>query len=228
MQNSIIVADVKLPLRQQDPETAGGIVSPFLTLVQRVPLPAPACRVRSMPQNTRITAVAMLGGGGVSLMRRASYSERVIQDPEECMNLAQITPLEGYEGKQATFGLCWDPHKTGRLLAAGVDGAMCMWDVARTSVVVSTMSKEDPSMSRETGPARVLSTLSGEPVLDACFHPKLADLAGIVRGGKVALWDTRGGFNEISDSGARLNSLSFCPTQEQYFVTGGSDGKVCI
>jgi len=228
VQNSLIVADVKLPLRQRGSDDPSEDINPFLNVVRRVPLPAPACRLRPMPQNLRVVSVAMLNGAGVGIVRLPHTEMGGIPDPER---EAHFTRLPGYESKQATFGLSWSPQKLGMLLVGGVDGSLCLWDLSTNQLVSSNADEPDTVMNRSSSAEeKPKSSVSGEPIMDVFFHPKLADLAGVVRGGKALLWDTRtsSSTSVLSETGSRMNSLSFCPTQDQYLVTGGSDGCVSI
>lgn len=229
-QNALLVADVKLPLRERAADGA----APFLSVVERVPLPAPVCRARHMPQNARLVAVAMLGAG-VALVRTGSHSQEREQDKEqeqvpmeedqeeEGEAKTAVTRLDGCAGTEGTFGLSWAPEHPGTLLAGGLDGALCVWDVAAGTA--------------GDGAAPKVSS-QGAPVSDACFHPRLADVAGVVRGGRALLWDTRtapgssGGETVLggSEEGAGANStcVSFSAAREERAVTGDGAGRVLV
>lgn len=236
--NALLVADVRLPLRQRDaaptppeadvaeadaadaaaPCTDGA--APFLRVVERVPLPAPVCRARHMPQNARLVAVALLGAG-VALVRTAAAPEGA----EDA-----VTRLGGYEGGAGTFALAWAPQRAGTLLAGGLDGALCVWDAAH-----------DATPAAQPQPR---ARAPGAPVCDACFHPRLADVAGVVRGGRALLWDTRtpappddsgssssgGGtvLGEGAEGSAATTCMSLSAGEEVRAATGDEAGGVLV
>lgn len=262
-QNALLVADVKLPLRQRTAGTSAAATAPrpdsaqpFLSVVERVPLPAPVCRARHMPQNARLVAVAMLGAG-VALVRTAHGSPAPEQpQPQQPQQQEQeqepmatddakdadatVTRLGGYEGGAGTFGLSWAPQRPGTLLAGGLDGTLCVWDVAQGASPAPQPQPPQPPPP----PPRTVAT--GAPVSDACFHPRLADVAGVVRGGRALLWDTRTAADGAGSSGTVLGEgtagaaaggaaaaaaatcVSFSATQEERAVTGDEAGGVLL
>ena len=228
-----MVADVKLPLRQAtagaDDKDSDG--RPFLSGVRRLPVPAPVCRARHMPRDARHVAVATLGAGAAVLYTGVQQTLPTKDEQEAPTQTVQATEqtairLGGYEGKQATCGLSWAPQQDGVLLAGGLDGALCVWDVSASTAT----SPPQPSPS---GPAAVapLMVEHGEPVSDACFHPRTPGLMGVVRGGVLELRDQRAAKEAMvlrAPAEERLCSVSFSSAQEQHVATGSDRGHVHI
>jgi len=193
--------------------------------------PGEVNRARYMPSDAFV--VATRGPTGDAYVFDVSRHPSVPAGKEFCPQHV----LKGHDAEG--YGLAWSPHARGRLVTAGEDGRVCLFDINEGAQDV-----------------KALNTFlgHGDVVEDVSWHFRDVNLIGSVGDDRVILlWDVRspgdsskgaasmdkGGEGSASTGGGSkpthkitnahqgdINSLAFNPEDEFLFVTGSADRTV--
>ena len=150
----------------------------------------------------------------------APFRTRYIRQPEGSECKPQLR-CEGHE--QEGYGLCWNPHKKGRLLSAADDGTVCIWDIDGM-----------PYSSKAVQPLLNFSAHADSVVEDICCHSQHEHLFATVGDDRCIMWwDDREkcgpnkATHKITNAHKKeINSIDCNPFSEFLFATGSSDKTV--
>lgn len=121
----------------------------------------------------------------------------------------------------SSFGLCWSPVQEGRIISAGEDRRIFLWDILGGD-------KEE-----YINPLNVYGG-HADVVGDVSFHPHYNYMFGSVGDDKkIMLWDTRSSDIEHPSQQVEahkdvINCLAFNPFSEHVLITGSSDTTLCL
>ena len=211
-------ADGDAPMDPALQKSWGGTAGKIETK-QKVNMDGEVHRARCMPQNSSVVAVKS-PSQNVYLFNLDGRPAVPAVDDTGCSPDSLLT---GHSSEG--WALCWSPHDAyaGHLLSGSDDKLVLRWD---TSV--------------GGGEIEALATYEGhtDVVNDVAWHPLQQHTFGSVGDDRVvALWDARcsgggggssgGPATKIADAhAADINCISFNPFEENYFVTGASDGNI--
>eukprot|EP00919_Chromeraceae_sp_WS-2016_P029996 GHVR01071248.1.p1 GENE.GHVR01071248.1~~GHVR01071248.1.p1 ORF type:complete len:428 (+),score=73.24 GHVR01071248.1:82-1365(+) len=230
-QNSLMIAEVKLPLedteidaRKYNSSTTAdgktqyggfGGVSGKIEIVQKINHPKEVNRARYMPQNPDIIATKT-AHADVLVFDRTKHPSKPSKGGESNPDIK----LKGH--KKEGYGLSWNPNTKGQLLSGSDDALICLWDIAAATKGTSTL---DP-----------LQTFVGHTniVEDVAWHRHHENIFASCGDDKLALiWDTRNTADSqpshrIAAHKEEINSISFNPFSEFLLATGSADKTVAI
>ncbi|KAH7832076.1 putative histone acetyltransferase type B subunit 2 [Monocercomonoides exilis] len=205
-------------------------------------------RARYMPQNPKFVA-SYISTGDVVVADMSKVYQSFTNDRDAPRFGLKLKGLEK-EG----YGLDWNVHNKGQVIAASVDGKACMWNVAEGPV--TSMSSIFSLGSTETSSIQPTTTFRAPSPINSCeWHSETQYLFGCAcDDGSALLFDNRvggeavvkcwsqpiaivvpattGATNEIRNVGERegMICISFNPTPGvgHLMLTGGERGTVLL
>jgi histone-binding protein RBBP4 len=226
-QNYLLLAQVKLPNERAEVDGSAynnkenGNYGGFgmgqhgkIEIVQRIKHDGDVNRARYMPQNPQVIATKTVSGE----VHIFDVSKHPLKPPAS--NIA--SPQVRLRGPQKEgFGLCWSPVQEGRIISAGEDRRIFLWDILGGD-------KEE-----YINPLNVYGG-HADVVGDVSFHPHYNYMFGSVGDDKkIMLWDTRSSDIEHPSQQVEahkdvINCVAFNPFSEHVLITGSSDTTLCL
>eukprot|EP00871_Galdieria_phlegrea_P003349 jgi/Galph1/4014/GphlegSOOS_G2705.1 len=228
-QNYLIFAQVRLPNERAEVDgsaynnkengTYGGFGAGQhgrIDIVQRIKHEGDVNRARYMPQNPHVIATKTVSGE----VHIFDSSKHPLKPPVHNICSPQLR-LRGPQ--KEGFALSWNPTHEGRIISAGEDRRIFLWDILEGG------KENDESVNP-------LSVYTGhnDVVGDVSFHPQNRYLfASVGDDKKIMVWDTRSSDYEHASQQVDahkdvINCLAFNPFSENVLITGSADTTLCL
>ena len=231
--NSVQVLEFAVPLEQEDldnfyggdkaiesedPTAKFNNVKGHVATNQLINVEAQVLKIRTMPQDTDVMAIAMSNGAYTIF----DTSQRPM-GPTDGGSMRPDCRLKGH--RRPGFGLEWNPNKTGTIASGGDDQLVIVWDCLGPI--------EDPEKyeaSRED--IQPIATYVGhtDVVHDVAWHGTHDNVLASVSGdASLKLWDMREADAAIdvpNAHGGCTYSVDFHPFSPFLLATGGADHVV--
>lgn len=215
-QNYLMTANVKLPNENTSLLDQSYLYTSKVELKQYINHPGEVNRARVNPERPSIVATKS-PGPEVLVFDMNNYMSAKPKHNKVKSDLV----LEGHGKRDGnSYGLSWNPLKSGLLLSGGDDALICQWNIDATPT------------NGKLGPQAVYRRHL-DVIEDVAWHPLHDSLFGSVGDDKLfILWDSR----KKSDSPSivveahpdAINCLSFNPFDGVYCVMGSDDNTLSL
>lgn len=137
--------------------------------------------------------------------------------------------LQGHSEGTGSTAITWSSFLSHRLLSAGHDGSVCIWDLSSTSI---------SSISGQTTTLATTQIFQASKTNPCCYHAaewspldvNLFLTAG--SDGATCVWDTRApgtfGVSMIANANKHIFTAQFNPFESNTISSAGEDGKVYV